>query len=115
MSETTTENINDVNTVQGQLQIPQQRILAVETKIHARESGRPPSSIMGGHNEQENLRTRNQSGDRSICKVKVQISSHSSSKCMILEPHPGTLDTNKMDSNADTCCLGTNFIVMEMT
>ena len=34
---------------------------------------------------------------------------------MILEPHPGTLATNKMDSNSDTCYLGTNFIVMDMT
>ena len=34
---------------------------------------------------------------------------------MILAPHTGTTATNEMDSNADTCCLGTNFIVMTMT
>ena len=34
---------------------------------------------------------------------------------MILEPHPCTPVTNKMDSNSDTYCLGTNFIVIEMT
>ena len=69
---------------------------------------------MGGRNEQANLRSINQSSDWSIRKVKFQIGSQSSSKCMISEPHPGTPATNKMDSNTNTCCLGTNFIVMAM-
>ena len=69
---------------------------------------------MGGHNEQENLRSRNQSGYQSILNVKVQIGSQSSSKCTILEPHPRTLATNKMDSNADICCLGKNLIFMSI-
>ena len=34
---------------------------------------------------------------------------------MIVEQHPGTLATNETDSNDDTFCLGTNFIVMTMT
>ena len=110
--EITTENENGVNTVQGRLQILQQRISELETESHAGESGRPPSSIVGGHNERANLRSRNQYGDWSIRKIKVQISSQSSSKCMISEPHPGTLATNEIDSNEDMCCLGTNFIVM---
>ena len=33
---------------------------------------------------------------------------------MIWEPHPGTPATNKMNSNSDIRCLGTNFIVMAM-
>ena len=33
---------------------------------------------------------------------------------MIVEQHPGTLATNETDSNDDTFCLGTNFIVMTM-
>ena len=33
---------------------------------------------------------------------------------MILQPHLGTPATNEMESYADTCCLGTNFIVMDM-
>ena len=70
---------------------------------------------MGGRNEHSNLRSINKSGHWSIRKIKVQISSQSSIKCMILEPHPGTSATNKMDSNADTCCLGTNFIFIVMT
>ena len=70
---------------------------------------------MSGHNERANIISSDQSCDKSIHKVKVQISSQSSSKCTILEPHPRTLDTNEMDSNADTYCLGINFIVMNMT
>ena len=84
----------------------------METESHAGENGRIPSSIVGGHNEQANLRSINQYGDWSIRKVKVQIISQSSSKCMISEPHPVTLATNEIDSNEDMCCLGTNFIVM---
>ena len=115
MSEITTANANDVNHVQGQLQILQQRISAVETESCAGESGRIPSSIIVGRNEQASISSRNKSGDRSIYKVKVRISSHSNSKCTISETHPGTLSTRKMDSNANTYCLGTNFIVIEMT
>ena len=43
----------------------------METESHAEESGRPPYSIMGVQNEQENLRSRDKYGDRSIRKVKV--------------------------------------------
>ena len=115
MSEITTANENDVNTVHGQLKILQHRISAVETESHAGETSRPPSSIMDGSNEQANLRYINQYGDWSIRKVKFQISSLSSSKCMILEPHHVTPATNEMDFNTGTFCLGTNFIVMSMT
>ena len=114
MSEITTENENDVNNVHSQLQILQQIISAVETESNSGESCRPPSYIMGGHNEKENLRSINQYDDSSICKVKVQISSQSSSKCIKSEPHPGTSSTNEMEYNSDTCCLGTNFIAMAM-
>ena len=95
MSEITTANAYYVNTLHVQLQIPQQSISAVETESHAEESCRPPSSIIGVRNEQANLRSRIQSGDQYIRKVKVQISSQSSSKCMILEPHTGTPATKK--------------------
>ena len=114
MSEITTENENDVNTVHCQLQIIQQRISAVEIEDHDGEICRPLFYIMSVCNEQANIIPRNQSVDRSIHKVKLQISSQSTSKCMIYEPHPGTPSTNKMDSNADTYRLGTNFIVTDM-
>ena len=113
MSEIKTANANDVNTVHVQLKIIQQIISAVKIESNDGESFRLPSSIMGGRNEQANLRPRNQSGDWSICKIKIR--SQSSSKCMILEPHLGTPDINKIDSNYETCCLGTKLIVMAMT
>ena len=115
ISEITTSNAIDVNTVHGQLQILQQKISALETESHAGETFSPPSYILGGRNEEANLRYRNQCGDRSIHKVKFQISSQFSSKCMISEPHPSTPVTNKMDYNDYTWCLGKNFIVMAMT
>ena len=31
------------------------------------------------------------------------------------EPEPGTVASNECDTNADTCCLGKNFIVLEYT
>ena len=31
------------------------------------------------------------------------------------EPEAGTIAANECDTNADTCCLGKNFIVMEYT
>ena len=32
-----------------------------------------------------------------------------------LEPEAGTIAANECDTNADTCCLGKNFIVLEYT
>ena len=31
------------------------------------------------------------------------------------EPIAGTLDDNECDTNADTCCLGKNFVILEYT
>ena len=114
ISEITTANANDANTVHGQLKILRKRISAVETESNYGESCRPPSSIMGGHNEQSNIRSINQSGDWSTHKVKLQISSKSSIKCMILEPHPSTPSTKTNYSNDDKCFSGTNFIFMSI-
>ena len=75
MSEITTANANCMNTFHGQLQVLQQKFSALGIESHAEEIFRPPSSIMGGRNEQANVRSINKSGDRSICKVSVQISS----------------------------------------
>jgi hypothetical protein len=33
----------------------------------------------------------------------------------ILQPKPNTIAANEMDSNADTCCAGSNFIVLALT
>lgn len=46
-------------------------------------------------------------GPRRICNV-----SHT---CLHSEPEPGTMAANESDSNADTCCLGKNFIILNHT
>ena len=75
-------------------------------------------TVMGGRNDQASIRSRNPTGgNRTVRAVKVmRISSNVSSAYHSLgEPLPGTSAVNEMDSNADTCCLGSNFIVLAMT
>jgi hypothetical protein len=36
-------------------------------------------------------------------------------KTKIDEPAPGTRCNNEADTNADTCCLGSNFMILNMT
>ena len=31
------------------------------------------------------------------------------------QPEPGIASANEIDSNADTCCAGNNFVVLNMT
>ena len=72
---------------------------------------------MGDRNDQASIRSRNPtSGNRTVRAVKVmRISSNVSSAYHSLgEPLPGTSAVNEMGSNADTCCLGSNFIVLAM-
>ena len=69
------------------------------------------SSIMGGRNEQANLRSRNQ---RNISNIRSQRKIGSSSISNI-EPRPHTSASNEADTNADTCCAGTNFIPIQAT
>ena len=108
MSEiTTTDNI--------EMQRLSNRISAVESsQDNSSTSGQV--SIIGGRNEQANLRSRNTTSDnRSIRKVKVVISSQRSVGFEVDEPRPGTKSPNEMDSNADTSCLGSNFVILSYT
>jgi len=74
--------------------------------------GNDRSTMMGGRSEQSELRTRNR-GIRAIT-TKRTIGS-STIKASGIEPSAGTVATNEADSNADTCCLGSNFIVLSYT
>ena len=74
--------------------------------------GNERSTMMGGRSEQSELRTRNR-GIRAIT-TKRTIGS-STIKASGIEPSAGTVATNEADSNADTCCLGSNFIVLSYT
>ena len=58
------------------------------------------------------MRTRN-SNVRAIRSSSHIASSSSNSRS--LECRAGTVATNEMDSNADTCCLGSNFLILEFT
>ena len=76
-----------------------------------------PGSIMGGRNEQTNIRSRNGNNDnRSIRAMKVVIDTQKRySEENIKHPTAGTVSFNELYSNTDTCCLGSNFIVTEIT
>ena len=60
---------------------------------------------------------KNQSNERSLHTVKVKRINYqvTTDGYNIDEPEPGTTDVNKLDTNIDTCCLGENFTVLQMT
>ena len=72
---------------------------------------------MGGRNEQANMRSRNNGNDRSVQAVNVKrINAQvTTGGYDIEEPQPGNISVNELDTNADTCCLCSNFTVLQMT
>jgi hypothetical protein len=73
------------------------------------------NTIMGGRNEQAQLRSRNtNSGNRSVSNIKSKWRIGSSNTSHI-EPAANTSAINESDTNADTCCLGKNFIPIGIT
>ena len=53
-----------------------------------------------------------------VCHVQTgcrKISQAKSSYTKVQEPAPGTIAINESDTNADTCCLGKNFLVQSYT
>ena len=66
---------------------------------------------MGGRNEQANLRQKN---NRNISAVN-SIRKIAATTAKQPDPQPNTAADNELDTNADTCCLGTNFIVLAYT
>ena len=72
-----------------------------EKEIDNHEGEQEHRLLMGGKNER--LRSKNISNIRSHCIVaKTMPIRH--------EPNPETMFTNEVDTNADTCYLGSNFI-----
>src|SRR6056300_696374 len=70
-------------------------------------------SAMGGRNRQ-----RNQRNQRNISSLKVKRALSSMERhedLTIQEPTAGTVADVEWDSNADTCCLGCNFVVLNFT
>ena len=71
---------------------------------------------MGGRNEQVNMISRNKGNYRSVQAVNVKrINAHVTTGGYDIEdPEPGNISVNELDTNADTCCLGSNFTVLRM-
>ena len=68
-------------------------------------------SIMGGRNEQAS----NRQARRAAAVVTKQHIKSSKASRLWIDPPPNTTADNKCDTNADTCCLGKNFIVLNST
>ena len=76
------------------------------------------STMMGGRNEQANYRQNENSSIMAVHTSKRIISSSLTErhhKFEVQEPPAGQESRNESDSNADTCCLGNNFVVLSMT
>ena len=71
---------------------------------------------MGARNEQANLISRNNGNDRSVQAVNVKTinAQVTTGGFDIEEPESGNVSVNELDTNADTCCLGSNFTVLRM-
>ena len=102
--------------VQDNIRSIQQRISAIESNTGYGQS-MASGLIMGGRNEQANLRSRNNDNDRSVQAVNVKnINAQvTTGGYDIEEPDPGNISVNELDTNADTCCLGSNFTVLQIT
>ena len=102
--------------MQDDIKSIQQRISAIESNTGDGQS-RASGSIMGGMNEQANMRSRNNSNDRSVRAVNVKRinAKVTTGGYDVEEPEPGNISVNELDTNVDTCCLGYNFTVLQMT
>ena len=69
---------------------------------------------MGGRNEQVNMISRNNVNDRSVQVVNVKrINSQITTGSYDIEdPEPRNISVDDLYTNADTCCLGSNFTVL---
>ena len=70
-------------------------------------------SIAGGRNEQANLRSQNPNGRNVSNVITKRVIARTAKK--MPEPEPNTYADNKVDTNADTCCLGQNFVPLAYT
>ena len=74
---------------------------------------------MGGRNEQADLISRNNNHSNACLvhavKVKRINSQVTSNGYNIDDLKPGTIAVNNLNANADTCCLVSNFTVLQMT
>ena len=71
---------------------------------------------MGGRNEQVQFQSKWQSiAAFTASKRNIDSVQHHAQPFQAQQPTPGTVAVNETDSNADTCCLGCNHVVLEHT
>jgi hypothetical protein len=70
-------------------------------------------SVMGGRNEQAQNRQNRRIAAVTTCRRVA--SATPLLRSAFNDPPPDTAAYNECDSNADTCCLGTNFVVLQST
>ena len=97
--------------MQDDIRSIQQRISAIESNTRDGKY-RASESIMGGRNEQANLRSRNSVRAVNGKRINAQVTTGGYD---IEEPEPGNISVSDLDMNSDTCCLGSNFTVLQMT
>jgi hypothetical protein len=66
--------------------------------------------IMGGRNEQANNRDARRTAAAALTKRHVKLT-----ETLWDNPPPNTMAENECDTNANTCCLGKNFVVLTPT
>ncbi len=87
----------------------------ITTQNQGQDQSQSQGSIMGGRNEQQQLRSRN-SANRSASNVrsKRKVASYESTSNVSV-PSEGTISDCEADTNADTCCLGSSFLPIAFT
>ena len=91
-------------------QSPPTDSVSISNRSHISQVTTANTSIMGGRNEQAANRHSRQAG-AVVTKRHVQAANPRHDN----EPTVNTSADNECDTNADTCCLGTNFVILHHT
>ena len=99
--------------VQDDIRSIRQRISQIESNTEDGQS-RASGSIIGGRNEQDNMISRQNGNDCSVRAVNVKrINAQVTTGGYDIEDtKPGNISVNELDTNSDTCCLGSNLTVL---
>ena len=99
--------------VQDDIRSIRQRISQIESNTEDGQS-RASGLIIGGRNEQENMISRQNGNDCSVQAVNVKrINAQVTTGGYDIEDtKPGNISVNELDTNSDTCCLGSNLTVL---
>ena len=107
-------NVSETQSVPQEVGINAQQDSGTATEVsnvtnnNRDDSQSQPPNIMGGRNAQS-VQTRRLGAVRTSARIVSRIDSN------VQISVPGTSAANEMDSNADTCCLGSNFVILSYT